>query len=118
MNKKILSIITATIAVVAILPSMNLYALNTKTSLTANAAWSADGKKYYSGKSYYTGWHNIKGSLYFFEKNGTKRTNSWVYTDDKAYYVDENGKALKHTWKNISGIDFYFRSDGSLATDR
>lgn len=41
----------------------------------------------------------------------------WSNEDSGWFYYDENGELIKDCWKNINGKDYYFWSDGRMASD-
>ena len=111
MNKKILSTIAAMAAVAAILPGMQLDALNSAPTLTANAEWSEDGAMYLTDNGHYTGWHLIDGDYYFFDESGNKVTSSFIDWNDNTYYVDEEGHSITDNWIYNTDLDGYCYMD-------
>ncbi len=104
--------------------------------LRADAGWenTDSGKKYLissskgyakglckiNGNRYYfdsdgimkTGFVKVDGNLYYFGSNGAAQTG-WIKVDGKKYYGrKKNARLYVSCWKN----DYYFQSDGSLAT--
>lgn len=108
-------------------------------SVTASAEWYKSGdKRLYkddSGK-YVTGFENIDGNTYYFDKNGYLKTG-WVtfsngkkyyfsekngmrtgwlkMTDGTAYYMGDDG-VMTTGWQNIDGETYYFKTDGKMKT--
>lgn len=108
-------------------------------SVTASAEWYKSGdKRLYkddSGK-YVTGFENIDGNTYYFDKNGYLKTG-WVtfsngkkyyfsekngmrtgwlkMTDGTAYYMGDDG-VMTTGWQNIDGETYYFKTDGTMKT--
>lgn len=102
-----------------------------------------DNKKYYfdndgvlltgfqkteDGKTYYfkdgqepaecfaaTGWEQIKGKWYFFDKEGVMKTG-WVSDNGKDYYFNSDGSMVTG-FKDIEGKRYYFYLGGSMAKD-
>lgn len=78
-------------------------------------------------------WVEIKGNKYYFDMNGYLSTNQWIndeyyvdengimktdyWYDDKnggLYYLDNDGKYLKNTIKDIDGSLYAFDTNGKL----
>ena len=65
-------------------------------SLTAEAKWVKDGKKYRytindSGTKYYkNGWVKIKGKYYYFDEDGYRKTGWLTYKGNK-FYLNKSG---------------------------
>ena len=83
-----------------------------------------DGKWYYFhpygafmiNSDYAPDGFRIKGDLYFFNKDGSMKTNSWVMIDDKWSYVDKSGLQVTG-WKQISKKWYFFDNQGYMICD-
>lgn len=80
------------------------------------------------------GWKKINGKWYFANNSGKKIKSSWLFNDDKWYYMnhdgsmkigwlkynnkwyyfDENGENVNLAWRKISGDWYRFKPDGSM----
>lgn len=69
--------------------SMTLFALN---PMSAEAEWKSDSKGwwYKDGTSWYTGWKQVDGKWYYFDKLGYMMTG-WLENNNKWYYLNEDG---------------------------
>ena len=85
-----------------------------------------------------TGWQNIDGKTYYFEKyDGRMYADQWLYINDNYYYFDANGAMLtgwqkigdywyylgadgvrQTGWQNIDGKTYYFESNGLMYADQ
>lgn len=87
-----------------------------------------DGYYYYfdnSGKAL-TGWNFINGKWYYFAVESGKDfagnyypqcsmyNNSWVKTDNKWYYLNENGDMAKNKWIKEKTRWYYVGTDGAM----
>ena len=60
---------------------------------------------------------DIEDKLYFFNKDGTIKTNSWIKSSEGAwYYTDKNGAAVTG-WKQIGKTWYYFGKSGAMYSD-
>lgn len=102
-----------------------------------NAVGQWDGKKFkkYDGsyikkdfvvsknKTYYfdgdgnkvTGWQEIKGSYYYFNKKGAMAKNTWMDHEDSKSYIGKNGKAVIG-WYTEDDKEYYFDEKGLMQT--
>lgn len=119
-------------------------------SAPPGTSWQAasDGKTYWGyglahrvGADSYTrtaapftdGWHKVDGFYYYFDSDGSLRTNSWAkakgvyyylgadgrvvtnslvaYLDD-LYYVGDDGRVVTSSWKKIGSDYYYFGARG------
>lgn len=82
----------------------------------------AEGNKFLiaSNGTHYTGWYNMQpyGDLYYDpENNGAAIQNCIAEIDQKSYYFDSNGIAMKSTGTPvINNKKYWIKSDGSLGT--
>ena len=99
-----------------------------KADGTVTIGWKQIGKKWYyfdswgigimSDSSMYPNGMKQNGKLYFFNKDGSMKTNSWAQDSDGAwYYVDKSGAAVTG-WKQIDKKWYYFGKDGIMFADR
>jgi len=59
-----------------------------------------------------TGWAQIGGKWYYFAANGCGH-NGWVQSGSNWYWI-ENGLMYTGGLKNISGVNYFFGSDGKM----
>ncbi len=93
----------------------NQYYLKADGTMYANE-W-LDGKYYFKswGGMYKNEWAKVDGTWYFFNADGTKRTQKgWFYYKENYYYLDENGKMLTG-WVWHDGNYYYMKSWGGMA---
>ena len=57
----------------------------------------------------YDGW-------YYYEADGTKRTNAWVVSGSSKYWCGEDGKLVMNDWVQVEGLWYYFDSTGKAKT--
>jgi len=58
----------------------------------------------------------VEYDLYFFNKDGSLKTNSWVKYDSSWFYLDKNGIPVTG-WKQIDKKWYYFYKDGAMKAD-
>ena len=78
-----------------------------------------------------TGWQDIDGKRYFFDRESGAMCTGWVADEGKMFYLDENGNitpgwfeyryfhedgSMATGWTEIYGTRFYFLEDGLMAT--
>lgn len=61
-----------------------------------------------------TGWKQIDGCEYYFDKNGV-RASGWMRVDGQTFYLGADGKVVTG-WQNIDGETYYFSRDGRMAS--
>ena len=92
----------------------------------ATTGWKSIGGKWYyfidpvgimiSGKFIPDGM-KIGDKLYFFNDDGSLKTNSWVKTSDNEwFYTNKNGNPVTG-WKQISKKWYYFNDEGVMLAD-
>lgn len=75
-----------------------------------------DGGRYYFNKSgiALTGRYKISGNTYYFNSaNKGKMITGWAKIGDKYYYFGSDG-VMRTGWVKISGKQYYFNTDGSM----
>ncbi|AGF58216.1 hypothetical protein B0P06_003471 [Clostridium saccharoperbutylacetonicum] len=74
----------------------------TLNPLKANAEWKQDTKGWWYAEdtSWATGWKNINGEWYYFDRNGYMKTG-WIEDEQKWYYLYSGGVMAKNV--NING---------------
>lgn len=77
--------------------------------------------KYYYAKLDYTlmksELHGINGKIFYFNRYGTRVSNTRTTVDGKTYYFGSDGAAVKNKWITISGKKYYFNTKGVLVKD-
>ena len=63
------------------------------------------------------GWTNEDGTWYYYENNGTKRTNNWAAVGSTYYYLGADGKVVTNGWGSYQGSYYYLGSDGKVVTN-
>ena len=83
--------------------------------VSAMAAWktTASGKMYTTSQQpgYYTGWHTIEKSRYYFTSSGIMVTG-WKKIDGKYYYFGDDGK-MRTGFQVINEKTYYLGKDGA-----
>ena len=64
------------------------------------------------------GWANENGGWYFYDGDGTFRTDTFMYVAGKYYYLGKDGKLVTGGWIEHGGAAYYIDSDWSLALNR
>ena len=64
------------------------------------------------------GWAYENGGYYFYEDDGTLRTDAFVPVAGKYYYLGKDGKLVTGGWIEYAGKSYYIDSDWSLALNR
>ena len=110
----------------------DVYATQTEQTEQTSNGWDDEKKSYYVDGKKVTGFREIDGLLYYFDKNGKKqKNNSFVSIEGKSYYISKDGevargyKTIKNKcyyfnlktgvqvfgWKKIDGLLYYFNDD-------
>lgn len=78
----------------------------TLNPLKASAEWRQDnqGWWYAEDTSWVTGWKNINGEWYYFDRNGYMKTG-WIEDEQKWYYLNSNGSMAKNITINGYVLD-------------
>lgn len=101
---------------------------NADGTFPQNELKEIEGKTYYFDGSGYmaTGWLQIGGDYYFFEKSGAMKTSAWEgdyylledgkmakdqWVDNNKYYVDKSGKWHQAHWESNSKGWWYVNED-------
>ena len=63
----------------------------------------------------YTGWHKIKGTWYYFDKDFGNMNTGWQKINKKWYYFKKSG-AMVTGWQKIGKKWYYFNSSGVMKT--
>ena len=95
----------------------NKYYLKSDGTMLSNE-W-LDGKYYFKswGGMYKNEWGKSGDTWYWFNADGTKRTQKgWFFYDNNYYYLDENGRMLTG-WVYHDGNYYYMKSWGGMAHD-
>ncbi len=62
-----------------------------------------------------TGFHEVDGSLFYFEpKKGVMQKQAWITVDGKKYYAKKNGEIAKNEVITKWGSDYLFGNDGVM----
>lgn len=84
----------------------------------------SDGKAWYHtdkgwiSASYVQGWVTEDNGRQWYVMPGYSFTvNGWQLIDEKWYYFDNTGYAVKSQWIQYKGDDYYMTKDGSMATN-
>lgn len=64
-----------------------------------------------------TGWYDINGMKYLFDKEGVLQKNVWKQQGKDTYYVGDQGMVLTG-WQEIDGATYYFQQDGKMQTGK
>ena len=79
-----------------------------------SGTWKTQGGNkyyYYSGKKI-SGWAEIKGKTYYFNKDGVMKTGWLTYNKKKYYFVPKTGVMVTGFYTSSSGKYYYFSSSG------
>lgn len=91
---------------------MNFIERNTKkVALLVSLATVASGVTTVFAAQNADGWHGT-GNEKVFIADGTEKTNSWVFDENGAYYVNASGHPITSEWKVINGSKYYFDAEG------
>lgn len=63
------------------------------------------------------GWTNENGTWYYYENNGTKRTNNWVSYQGTWYYLGSDGKVVTNDQVPYAGKYYFVGSNGKVVTN-
>lgn len=78
-----------------------------------------DTGKYYYAKLDYTlmisSLHHVNGKLFYFNRYGTRVSNTRTTVDGKTYYFGSDGAAVKNKWVTIRGQKYYLASNGVMS---
>lgn len=92
----------------------------TSPVLTANAAWvnTIAGKKYTqkSSPGYVTGWKQINGQWYYFNKTGIMQTG-WITVSGKTYFLMPDG-TRQTGWIKSKGSFYYLNKNGVMQKNK
>lgn len=105
MKKKIIASLLATLLIIGVTPN----AVSAEWRQNSDNSWSWNDNGY---KTYY-GWKQIDGNWYYFKD--AKMQTGWLNIG-YWYYLGTDG-AMKTGWVNDGGTNYYFKNDGTLATD-
>lgn len=86
------------------------------TGKQVKSSWiNSDGKWYYFDESgnMVKGWKCISDNWYYFSEDGS-RTTGWLEKNNKWYYLGEDGIMKKSQNLTISGVCYYFDSNGIM----
>lgn len=61
----------------------------------------------------YAGWEKENDSYVYYEKDGTKATNTFKRSGDQWFYLDENGQMVKNCEREIDGKIYTFDERGA-----
>ena len=64
------------------------------------------------------GWAYENGGHYFYEDDGSLRTDTFVPVGGKYYYLGKDGRLVTGGWIEYAGKSYYIDSDWSLALNR
>ena len=64
------------------------------------------------------GWAYENGGYYYYEDDGTLRTDAFMLLEGKYYYLGADGRLVTGGWVQHKGVAYYIDSDWSLALDR
>lgn len=95
----------------------NKYYLKSDGTMLSNE-W-LDGKYYFKswGGMYKNEWGKDGNTWYWFNADGTKRTQEgWLFYDNNYYYLNDKG-AMQIGWVNYDGNYYYMKSWGGMAHD-
>ena len=63
------------------------------------------------------GWAYENGAYYYYENNGTKRTDNWASYNGTWYYLGADGKVVTNDFVPYNGNMYYVGSNGKVVTD-
>ena len=64
------------------------------------------------------GWAYENGGYYFYENDGSLRTDAFMLLEGKYYYLGKDGRLVTGGWVEHKGVYYYIDNDWSLALDR
>ena len=105
------------------------YTLSYSNNVNAGTATvTATGKGSYTGSisrkflivaaQHAPGWANENGGWYYYNDDGSLRTDAFMLVEGKYYYLGKDGKMVTGGWVQHSGVSYYIDSDWSLALNR
>ena len=77
------------------------------------AAFAFSSRAYAANK----GWTYENGAYYYYENDGTKRTNNWASYNGTWYYLGANGKVATNRWVSYGVMYYYVGANGKVATN-
>ena len=69
------------------------------------------------GKADNKGWQKRNGVWYYFNNDGTKRTNAWAKDSHGWCWMGSNGKITTNKWIKYKGEWYYLKSNGYMAAN-
>ena len=64
-----------------------------------------------------SGWSYQNGHYYYYNDDGSIRTNDWAVYEGKYYYLDDEGKPVVDGWVYYEGDYYYVDSNGNPVID-
>ena len=88
--------------------------LPTKTYSSGTWKTQGDNKYYYYAGKKITGWAEIKGKIYYFNKDGSMKTEWLTYNKKKYYFEPKNrsGAMVTGFYTSVDGNYYYFAPSG------
>ena len=77
---------------------------------TNRSGWDSSHTKYYASGEMLTGWQEINGDLYYFDKSSGERLTGWLEMDGKHYYLGDDG-AVKKGFVSVGDRTYFFNED-------
>ena len=63
-----------------------------------------------------TGWIEEDGERFYYDSDGTKRSDAWAEDGTNRYWMDSEGKITKNKWVLTEGSYYYMDADGNATT--
>ena len=109
-------------------PAVNVcdYPARLERALEVFRALAPEGWSFQNGAYYYynddgtvrtNDWATYDGQYYYLDEDGRPVIDGWVRSDGEYYYMDENGNPIVNGWVYSGGNYYYMGSDGTPVID-
>lgn len=77
---------------------------------TSRSGWDSSHTRYYEDGEMLTGWQNIDGDRYYFDKDSGEMLTGWLETDGKYFYLGDDG-VMKKGFVTVNSRNYYLSEE-------